>query len=231
MNMNISRLLSKPFSTYILAGVGGFAAGVIASYIPDIIRKRTTIMVPAEPVAKSYSAPMDDLDPKLIAMLEEGDRILRQTIDDAIVHPIFVAKTEETPEPTPINIFTIPGGDQWDEEFEISQRTHNAPYIIHADDYVKDEFGFKQETVTYYEGDDIMATMADVPIYNWTSMMGELRWGHGSKDPNVVYVRNEMMRKEWEILRESGSFEEIVQGLHIEDNELKHSTLRKFRDD
>ena len=47
MNINISRLLSKPFSTYILAGVGGFAAGAIASYIPDIIRKRSTVVVPA----------------------------------------------------------------------------------------------------------------------------------------------------------------------------------------
>jgi hypothetical protein len=227
MNANISHLLRKPLSTYILSGVGGFGVGVLASYIPNMIRKRTIVVVPAESTAKPYLAVKNVIDTELLELLEEEARINStiETEDDA--SSIFVEDAIET---NPINIFTIPGGDQWDEEYEMSQRTHDAPYIIHADDYVSDEFGFKQETVTYYEGDDIMATMADVPIYNWTSMMGELRWGHGSKDKNVVYIRNETMRKEWEVLRESGSFEEIVRGLDAEGGELKHS-LRKFRDD
>lgn len=138
-------------------------------------------------------------------------------------------ETEDEPVlPEIRNIFEL--DDNWDMEHELSSRDPEFPYIISSDEYLENATDYKQETVTYYEGDDTMANVADVPIHNWPSMMGQLRWGHGSLDPSVVYVRNERLHREWEILLVKGSFEIEVQGLHIEDGELRH-VIRKFRED
>ena len=120
---------------------------------------------------------------------------------------------------------------EWDYEVELSTRTPDLPYIIHEEEYMEDEMGYHQETLTYYQGDDIMADTDETPIYNYQGMMGELRFGHGTKDPSVVYIRNEKIHMEWEILLDEGTFSEEVLGLQLEndaEDELHHSVL-KFR--
>ena len=128
-------------------------------------------------------------------------------------------------------------GDEWDYKTELEARTSEAPYIIHVDEYVADEKGWdSQSTLTWYVADEILTDSQDVPIYNWREVVGELRFGHGSNDANVVYVRNEKLQTEYEVLRDPGSYELTVLGdslermNHIQD--LKHShSPRKFRDD
>lgn len=122
--------------------------------------------------------------------------------------------------------------DSWDYEAELSVRDGEMPYVIHLDEFANDEMGFRQETVTFYAGDNIMADAADVPIYGFESMMGDLKFGHGSNDKNVVYVRNEKMKMEWEVLYHDGAYEIEVLGYEmekeIEEGELRHS-VQKFR--
>lgn len=142
------------------------------------------------------------------------------------------AEVEEKPVLNFVNVFTVDDG-QWVMEEELSQRSREAPYVIHVDEFSNDEMDFRQETLTYYAGDDIMADSADTPIYDYQGLMGTLKFGHGSGDKNVVYIRNEAIRMEWEILRESGSFEQEVLGFAIEqaaaEQDLKHSSTLKFR--
>lgn len=119
----------------------------------------------------------------------------------------------------------------WDYEAELSTRQKDIPYIIHADEFINDEMDFQQETLNYYAGDDIMSDTDDTPIYNYQGLMGELNFGHGSGDPNVVYIRNEKIRMEWEVLFNPGYFSQEVLGLQMEkaaEEELHHSVL-KFR--
>lgn len=133
-----------------------------------------------------------------------------------------------------INIFA-PSTDGWDEEYEASLRVDGEPHVIALDVFLENENDWTQETLTYYAGDDILADQSDTPIYGHANMMGKLKFGHGSQDRNVVYIRNPSLRREWEILRSDGKFEDEVTGLsmenEIESNELKHSYSRKFRDD
>lgn len=124
--------------------------------------------------------------------------------------------------------------DDWDYTEELKTRVTSRPYILHKDEFFSDEMGYGQNTLTYYEGDDIMTSEDDTPIYDHKSVVGELKWGHGSDDPNVVYVRNERLQAEYEILRHEGLYSVEVLGLQIENNErvkdLKHSrTPGKFR--
>jgi hypothetical protein len=219
MTINISSFFNNSIKARVISGLGGVVVGGLASYIPTLMHRKPVMkIVPAEPT--EHQQPESYYDPELERMLDEEALIAKEAEEEL----------EVVEEQKLVNIFTVPDGE-WDMEYELEQRSPNAPYVIHADEYLEGEFGYKQETVTYYDGDDIMATMADVPIYNWASMMGDLKWGHGSKDKSVVYIRNEDMSREWEVLLHHGSFEIETQGLHIEGGELQHShRVPKFRD-
>lgn len=119
------------------------------------------------------------------------------------------------------------GDDTWDYELEQSNRTKEAPYIIHVDEFVACELDYEQSTLSWYEGDEILTDSQDIPIHRPENVVGELRFGHGSQDPNVVYVRNEELQAEYEILRNNGSYETIVLGNEVEreyeQTDLKHS--------
>lgn len=123
----------------------------------------------------------------------------------------------------------------WDYEQELSTRSEDRPYVIHKDEYFGDEFGNRQETMTYYAGDDIMADPLDTIIPNYAKLMGELKFGHGSGAPDVVYIRNEKEGMEWEVLLEQGYYMVEVLGHTMEkqaDEEIRHSqAVLKFRRD
>lgn len=131
-----------------------------------------------------------------------------------------------------VNIFTNKNED-WDYEAELSSRKFEEPYILHQDEFISDEMGYRQDTCTYYQGDDVMTDTHDSPIYNYKSLMGELKFGHGSNDPNVVYIRNESMEMEWEVLLHTGFYSYEVLGYEFEkdaQDEIRHS-VQKFRMD
>jgi len=124
-------------------------------------------------------------------------------------------------------------GDDWDYEAELATRTPERPYVIHQDEFVSCESNFNQDTLTYYERDDIMADSDDTPLYDYKKLMGDLLFGHGTNDPNVVYIRNEKLELEWEVLLHTGSFAEEVLGVEIEreeDTKLQHSVLKMRRE-
>jgi len=119
---------------------------------------------------------------------------------------------------------------EWDEETELSGRSPEEPYIIHRDEYFAQESGNTQKTLTYYAGDEILVDESDTPIYNYTVVVGELRFGHGSEDPNIVYIRNEKLNGEYEVIRDSGHYSVEVLGAELEHSFDGHNQgLRRFR--
>jgi hypothetical protein len=140
---------------------------------------------------------------------------------------------EEVPEVH--NIFVKTDDPDWDYEFEVNSRSSELPYVIHVDEFVNDEMGLPQSSLTFYEGDEVLTDEQDNPIYNHRDIVGDLKFGHGSNDPNVVYIRNEKLNAEYEVLLYDGHFAHEVLGLHaaeeIED-EIKHSQASyRFRQD
>lgn len=123
--------------------------------------------------------------------------------------------------------------DDWDYEVEVPLRTATTPYIIHRDEYFSNELDYGQSSLMYYEGDNILCDELDVPIYNPEKIVGQLIFGHGSRDPNICYVRNEALLAEYEVLRDHGSFMVEVLGQQIErTDDIKHSRgVPKFRDE
>jgi len=229
--MSKSLLPSEDLQESIIFGlmVGGLAAGVTAGVKWYLNRSSKSKFVIIETTPLSLVA-LDEL-------IEE----LNDDVEDDVVYDEFsVEKDEEDDEPSQekelehVHVFA-PKALNWNEEYEVANRVLGQPYIISVDVFLENEHNWTQETLTYYQGDDIVADQADTPVYGYSNIMGPLKFGHGSGDPTVVYIRNEHLRREWEVLLHRGRFEIEVLGHTMEQeserNELKHSYSRKFRDD
>lgn len=131
---------------------------------------------------------------------------------------------------------------KWDYTEEQKKRDFSRPYIIHKNEFqegvsavdpqVED---YNQQTLTYFEEDDVLADERDTVIdpQQRDLLVGEAnlqRFGHGSEDPNVVYVRNNKLAMDIEILRSEGSYAKEVHGF-LEHSDEWNRRRRQFDDD
>jgi hypothetical protein len=152
---------------------------------------------------ETAEAAAEDLAPEAIAAM----RTYRG--EPAPEHKVVVEKVIQ-------NIFA--DGDATDEipEAEKRNRTEEAPYILEKEEYLRNESGFVQTTVTYFAGDKILIDSRDDIIEEIDKTVGEIhleRFGHGSGDPRVLYVRNDILDLEFEILLHDGKYSQHVAGL------------------
>lgn len=122
--------------------------------------------------------------------------------------------------------------DAFDYKTEVPNRSKDAPYIIHHDEFFENDGEFTQLSVTYFEEDDILVDEKDSPIPDVDGTVGQenlSHFGKGSKDNNIVYVRNERLELDFEVVRNKGNYAKDVLGF-IEHSE-KIGRPRKFRRD
>lgn len=129
------------------------------------------------------------------------------------------------------NIF-VNGKDieEYDLEAELEKRTDDKPYIITQDEFFENEDERPQVNLTYYRGDDVLADEEDRTIDNADGIVGNenlQKFGYGSNDRNVVYVRNPKINVEYEIVHSHGEYAVEVLGL----NSPSTRKPRKFRGD
>jgi len=252
----------KEWTTPAVVGVVSFAAGVGAGYLVyrkkivdevngavDVMNKMTDAL---EKDTGKFNRNYDFDVPKAkeLTILEQPASHGIGNID--ILKPFAVAVQEKAAEADDSlepfksveTIKNLPAGDrrnifagdpEWNMEEEMASRSPDAPYVIHVDEFFNKEKGYHQSTLEYYEADNILCDENNVPIYAPEKIVGRLEWGRGSRDQNVVYIRNDKLSAEYEITRNPGSYQMEVLGLEAEaaaeDDELKHSTsIRRFRD-
>lgn len=126
--------------------------------------------------------------------------------------------------------FPVSKDEDWDYAEELKRRVEDHPYIIHRDEFFSNESEHRQCSLTYYRGDNILCDEQDVPVYNPDKVVGPLIFGHGSGDPSIVYIRNDVLSAEYEVILEEGFYQTEVLGHEIEDGlgEVKHS-IQRFR--
>lgn len=154
---------------------------------------------------------------------EEGVRAEIQLDDGAVVENVFV------------NSAPVESGE-WDYEDEQAKRDANpdTPFVIEHDEFYNNETEYAQNSLTYFEGDDVLVDAADTPINDTDATVGDdnlTKFGHGSRDENIVYVRNDRLEVDFEIARSKGNYTVEVLGL---DHVIQHGDrrpLRKFRQD
>lgn len=232
MNEQISKVIHHSLFVPITVGAASFAAGVGAGYFLALRKKQGTHELPEQLTL--------DLEATMTEIREDIQSMKRPNVEPIIIDAeVFEAKVKDIPEEevevlVETSVFAH-NDEDWDYEEEVKNRTVDNPYILHKDEFYEDEKNYTQTTLTYYSGDNIMADQEDAPVYNHETLVGPMRFGHGSGDPNVFYVRNDKRRAEYEILYDPGLFSEEVLGLEIENNarvqDLKHSQVRRFRPD
>jgi hypothetical protein len=129
-----------------------------------------------------------------------------------------------------VNIFKDDGdGDplaEFDYPEEIKNRTEYAPYVISHDEFMESEPGYQQVTITFFEGDDVLSDERDQVIEDIEETVGVenlKQFGHGSKDPKIVYIRNDRLELDFEVVQSQNKYVEEVLGF------VQHSDQRKIR--
>lgn len=154
-----------------------------------------------------------------------------QEVLEKVASKMAKAQAEVEAEAAPMhNAFDNPA-PSWVQQDEELERKNGVPYIISQEEFNTNEWEFEEGQLTYYEGDDTLADSRDEPIPEQYKAVGELtleRFGHGSSDPNIVYVCNEQMEMIFEIARSTKSFAEDVLGFQ-EGGTLQHGISRSKR--
>lgn len=202
--------------------------------IRDVYRHRVTelpLVVPEKEnletiiEERGYSNKVHDVD-QAVTDVDLSERPLKAPV------PIDPSKTVKTV------VRTDEGekdkNDNWSYPSEMAQRSVEKPFIIHQDEYATNESGYKQETYMYYEGDQVLAELDDTPITNIDELVGLnnlKKFGHGSDDQNIVYIRNSRLDLEIEVCRSPGSFENEVEGLEHSDVTFERIRRNQGRSD
>ena len=109
--------------------------------------------------------------------------------------------------------------DGWNFARELQLRSGDRPHIIHQDEFTHNETEFGQVTYTYYAEDDVLVDEHEDIVMDRDSIVGAgslNRFGHGTDDFNILYVRNPVLELEVEICRSTDSYEVEVLGLERE---------------
>jgi hypothetical protein len=111
----------------------------------------------------------------------------------------------------------------WNYERELEHRTENPndPYVLHQEEYMAKETGYRQVAYTYFALDDVLVGEdGEHPLPHADIIVGQnnLQFGYGTDDPDVVFVRNNEHQLEMEICRVNESFEERILGLDRNEN-------------
>lgn len=106
---------------------------------------------------------------------------------------------------------------EWNWTTERESRTAKRPYVIHYDERHEAE-GYSDATLTYYLADDIVCNERDEVMDEdeRERFLGEAnldRFGHGSNDPDIVFIRNDDLQIVYEVIRSENSYSEEVHGL------------------
>ncbi len=141
-----------------------------------------------------------------------------------------IAEHTERPLPAPVPVYDPPRirvldkdkNTGWDYPEELKGRLEGEPYVIHQDEFSQGIDGYSKVTFTYYAGDDVLVDEGNghpLPHADIVVGVNNLKFGHGSDDIDVVFVRNDRLEQDMEICRTPKSYEVEVLGLDNDDTD------------
>lgn len=89
----------------------------------------------------------------------------------------------------------------------------NKPYTISPDDYGENDY-YDQISLVYYDGDGVLADDEDEVMEDIEGTVGEDFAEHfGEYEDDSVFIRNDHLRCDYEILKDNRSFSDVVKSL------------------
>lgn len=131
------------------------------------------------------------------------------TLDDVISSPSDIPET--------ISVFDLKEPSPEDLGKEINR---SFPYIIDIDEWALTEQQYAKNTLTYYEGSKTLADEKESILPNMKYLIGEdavKHFGHDSDNPQTVFVRNDKLKADFEVILDVRTYNEAVFGIDPED--------------
>lgn len=236
-----SRTLSQRDITLVVGGLSiGIAGGCIIGYFVTKRQLQTKYSELAEieiaemkrhfrAKEKAAKPELDEVMQNLGYKNEDEKEIVEEEILNTIDEDKSIRKFQNVFKPND----DIPLKDNWDYATEVKSRIPDVPYVIHADEYAQNEKNYTQTTLTYYEDDDVLSDERDNVIEDQDETIGLAnlsKFGHGSNDVNIVYVRNDALEADYEVIRSTGSYAQEVHGFVQHSDSVDDSRRRSRRD-
>jgi hypothetical protein len=101
-------------------------------------------------------------------------------------------------------------GEEPSNNQEDEVRDRNRPYVISSEEFFQNESDHEQVTVSYIVEDQTLLDGENDPIKNFERMTGPITphmFGLRSGEPHIVYIRNEEMATDLEVVRIEGEDE------------------------
>jgi hypothetical protein len=206
---------------------------------PDVVPERRSETVRTEPMEAREDEPSMELLERVRAGLKNWDtgeqHKLRNGAAEAMVAYSAGAVTADTvvevleryPKPSLLTLGDDPFQpeekhlfDNTPEEVSVDdiramRGSGKKPYVLHKDEFLAAEPGYPQITIVFYSGDGVLADESDTPIENVDAVIGKdnlERFGVGSDDPRIVFVRNDRLGADYEVLYHETKYAEVVLG-------------------
>lgn len=118
--------------------------------------------------------------------------------------------------------------DDYDLDDEYEKRDLGQPWILEKENFFENANEYSQTSLTYFEGDDVLCDEQDRAIRDYEKVIGpdNLHFGRGSGDKNVVYIRNDKLKADYEIVRNQRKYTQEVLGLEDPEDGPR---IRRFR--
>lgn len=117
-----------------------------------------------------------------------------------------------------LNLPVAPGADHISVFGNLADQVKQhdeLPYLITAEEFLENEWGDDEDTLTWYPDDDTLLDSDDTVITDVDRTVGIKNlqfFGYGSSDSNALYVRNEKIDMIYEVVRTRGSFAAEIAG-------------------
>lgn len=123
--------------------------------------------------------------------------------------------------------------NEFDEVEEQLARKNGVPYVITQAELDINEFNHENVILTWFAaGEETLVDENEKPIDDVENTVGRdnlNKFGRGSGDSNVVYIRNEARGVDYEVIKDAGSYMEKVLGITDDEDAIQHSAMPKRR--
>lgn len=107
--------------------------------------------------------------------------------------------------------------DELSDDVTTWPRSAEKPFVVTTQEFFEDDDDdYSRITITYWEEDDVLADEREQTIPDIDALIGHenlKHFGKGSDDENILYVRNDKIKADFEVVKDPRSYSEVVLGI------------------
>jgi hypothetical protein len=157
-----------------------------------------------------------------------GDRVVEAT---TVTTESLLGLDDGGPFPEERHLFDAGDADDAVEGNLALLREVGKPYIISARQFVSTH-PHKTASLTWYDEDGVLADSQDKPVPDVEEVVGEEnmeRFGVGSDDNSIVYIRNDKLDVAFEVVLDQRSYAQVVMGADPADPRVQKRSKQRQR--